>query len=119
MIEMDLRLDRNVQHQARAKHTGKDDPHQGVTLNSAIVVEIARRHRAKQSGDKRANRQWNTCNPRQHNAGENRVAHGIAHQRPAFKHQKHRQQRTGDGDNGGDDQRIDHKAKLKGFQQRR
>ena len=40
------------------------------------------------------------------------MAHGVAHQRPAFEHQKHRQQRAGNGDDDRYRYRIDHKRKL-------
>ena len=41
MIEMHLRLNRHVQHQARAKHPGKHDAHDRIAFNAAVIVEIA------------------------------------------------------------------------------
>ncbi len=86
MIEMDFRLDRDVQHQTRTKHPGENNTHDGVALNAAVIVEVSGRHRAEQTGDKRANCQRDARNPRQDNPWENRMTHGIAHKRPAFEY---------------------------------
>ena len=118
MIEMDLRLNRHVQHQARAKHPGKDDAHDGITLNAAVIVEITGGDGAEQPGDKRADGEGDTEDIRYHHARKNRVAHGIAHQRPALEHQKHRQQRAGDGNDRRRQHGVDHKGKLERFKQR-
>ena len=84
MIEMHLRLNRHVQHQARAKHPGKHDAHDRIALNTAVIVEITGGDGAEQPGDKRADGEGDTEDIRHHHPRENRVAHGVAHQRPAF-----------------------------------
>ncbi|STV11340.1 Uncharacterised protein [Klebsiella pneumoniae subsp. pneumoniae] len=54
MVEMNIGLDRYVQHQSGAKHAGEDNPHDGIALESAVIVEKTGRHGAQQTGDKRA-----------------------------------------------------------------
>ena len=105
-------MDRYVQHQSGAKHAGEDNPHDGIALESAVIVEKTGRHGAQQTGDKRADGEGDADNVGQHHARKDRVAHGVAHQRPAFEHQKHRQQRAGNGDDDRYRYRIDHKRKL-------
>ncbi len=36
---MNIGLDRYVQHQSGAKHAGEDNPHDGIALESAVIVE--------------------------------------------------------------------------------
>ena len=112
MVEMNIGLDRYVQHQSGAKHAGEDNPHDGIALESAVIVEKTGRHGAQQTSDKRADGEGDADNVGQHHARKDRVAHGVAHQRPAFEHQKHRQQRAGNGDDDRYRYRIDHKRKL-------
>ena len=112
MVEMDVGLDRYVQHQPGAKHAGEDNPHDGIAFEAAVVVEKTGRHGAEQSGDKRADGEGDADNVGQHHARKDRVAHGVAHQRPAFEHQKDRQQRAGHGNDHRYCYRVDHKRKL-------
>ncbi len=51
---MNIGLDRYIQHQPGAKHAGEDNPHDGIALESAVIVEKTGRHGAQQPGDKRA-----------------------------------------------------------------
>ncbi len=84
MVEMHFRFNGDVENQPGGEHAGKDDTHNGILLNSAVIFEIPRGNGAEQPGHECAERQRQSRHPGDYHAGENRVAHGIAHQRPAF-----------------------------------
>ena len=94
---MHLGFDGDIEDQARAEHAGKDDPHDRILFDATVILQISGGDRAEKTGHERAQRQRQAHHPGQHDAGKHRVAHGVAHQRPAFQHQKNRQQRAGHG----------------------
>ena len=98
MVEMHLGFDGDVEDQPGTEHAGKDDPHNRILLDAAVIFQVSGGDRAEQTGNECAQRQRQPHHPGQHDAGKHRMAHGVAHQRPALEHQKNRQQRAGHGD---------------------
>ena len=51
MVKMYVWFDCNIQDQTCGKHARKNNPHHCILLDSAVVFQVSRRHRAEYSGD--------------------------------------------------------------------
>lgn len=51
MVKMYVWFDCNIQNQTCGKHARKNNPHHCILLDSAVVFQVSRRHRAEYSGD--------------------------------------------------------------------
>ncbi len=84
MVEMHLGLNFGVEQQAEPEHAGEDHAHDRVFLHTAVFFQVTDAHNAGHAGHESADGKRYADNIGNHHARQHRMAHGIAHQRPAL-----------------------------------
>ena len=87
---MHVALDLGEQHDSEAEHPRKDDAQQRVFLDPAVFLQIPDAERAGHPRYEGSDRERQSGDIGQHHARQDRMADRIAHQGPAFQHQKTR-----------------------------
>ena len=114
VVEMQLRLDLGVEHDAEAEHAGEHDAHDRILLDAAVLLQIAGGERADHAGCEGTHRQRQTRDIRQDHTRQHRMRDRVAHERPALEHQETRQQSRWHRDQHGDHEGFPHERKGEG-----
>ena len=112
VVEMDVRVDRDIGHQPDAEHPREDHPEDGVGFDAAVAGEVARRERAGHARPDGADEQGRAEKMGEDDAGQDRVADGVPHQGPALEDEETGQQRRRHRDDEGNEERLLHEGEL-------